>query len=197
MWKWIGSPASCATDHNGSQWWSPRIGSPYRCGSPVNSTPRAPAPASRSISATVVGTSQNGVAITGSSRRASAAHHSVRKSLYACTHASLSASSVSSRKFSLPNPATLGYSTCAQIPASSMYRNRSRASAAPGWQSSRVGGYSGGNAGQPAGAVTPSGERRLPCSSQTSIPSMRSTCGTSSRNRAGTRSVQTPGGSVT
>ena len=42
MWKWIGSPASCAIAHSGSQCASPRYGSPKRCGSPVKRMPRWP-----------------------------------------------------------------------------------------------------------------------------------------------------------
>ena len=64
--------------------------------------------------------SQNGVATIGSRRRESADDHSSKKSLYAETHSNLSRSSGILRKFSLPNPPTFGYSTCAQIAASSM-----------------------------------------------------------------------------
>jgi hypothetical protein len=81
MWKLIGSPASCAAAQTGSQRRSARNGRPKFCGSPVNSTPRCPSAAQRSISATVSATSQKGVAMTGISRRGSADTHSTRKSL--------------------------------------------------------------------------------------------------------------------
>ena len=74
----------------------------------------------RSISRTVASMSQNGVATIGSSRRLSADAHSSRKSLYAETQSNFSSSSFSRKKCSLPNPPTLGYRTCAQIPAPSM-----------------------------------------------------------------------------
>ena len=61
MWKWIGRPRSCAVAQSGSQCRSARNGSPKRCGSPVNRTPRCPASAHRCISATAASTSQNGV----------------------------------------------------------------------------------------------------------------------------------------
>ena len=61
---------------------SPRYGRPNCCGSPVKRTPRCPSAAHRSTSATVASTSQNGVAVTGRSRRGSAAHQSVSQSLY-------------------------------------------------------------------------------------------------------------------
>ena len=104
------------------------IGSPKRCGSPVNKMPRAPSATQRSTSRTVASMSQNGVATIGSRRRRSAEDQSSRKSLYAETHSSLSSSSAILRKCSEPKPPTLGYSTCAQIAASSMYRNRALAS---------------------------------------------------------------------
>ena len=120
MWKWIGIPAASATSHSGFQWGLPSTGSPYRCGSPVKRTPRAPLSTHRSTSRTVASMSQNGVATTGSSRCRSDDAHSSRKSLYAVTHSSLSSSSSRLRKFWLPKPPTFGYSTCAQMPAASM-----------------------------------------------------------------------------
>ena len=48
MWKWTAMPASCASDHSGSQWRSARTGSPKRCGSPVNRIPLWPSSMPRS-----------------------------------------------------------------------------------------------------------------------------------------------------
>ncbi len=81
MWKWMGSPASCASDHSGSQWWSPRNGSPKRCGSPVKSTPRCPAVAHRATSATAASMSQNGIDMIVMSRSGASDAQSRRKSL--------------------------------------------------------------------------------------------------------------------
>ena len=93
MWKWIGSCASCATAHSGSQCGSPRYGSPKRCGSPVKRMPRCPASMHRSTSATAASMSQNGVDMIVIKRRWSADAQSRRKSLYARTHTILSSSS--------------------------------------------------------------------------------------------------------
>ena len=46
--------------------------------------------------------------MTGTSRFGSAEHHSIRKSLYACTHASISSGSFSLRKPPEPKPPTFG-----------------------------------------------------------------------------------------
>ena len=82
--------------------------------------PRWPASTLRSTSFTASSMSQNGMVMIVSRRRASADAQSRRKSLYARTHTSLSSSSRILRKRWLPKPATFGYSTCAQIPTSSM-----------------------------------------------------------------------------
>jgi hypothetical protein len=66
------------------------------------------------------------------SRRWSAEAQSRRKSLYARTHTIFSSSSGKERNRCPPNAATFGYSTCDQIPTSSMYFNRSSASYAAG-----------------------------------------------------------------
>ena len=109
MWKLMDSPASCAAAHNESQCGSQSAGWPKSCGWLGNSTARCPARALRTTSATHASRSQNGSAITASRRPLSALHQSMRKSLYARMHSSLSSGS-SSRvtKVCEPKPPTLG-----------------------------------------------------------------------------------------
>ena len=81
MWKWIGSRASCAIDHSGSQCASPRYGSPNRCGSPVNRMPRWPVVDVALDLCTAASMSQNGMVMIVIRRRGSADAQSRRKSL--------------------------------------------------------------------------------------------------------------------
>ncbi len=80
-WNEIGLPVSADTRHSGSQCGSPSSGRSKRWGSPENRIARWPSPAPRSTSATVASMSQNGTAVTGSSRSGSVAAHSVIQSL--------------------------------------------------------------------------------------------------------------------
>ena len=81
MWKLTGSPVSCAAAQSGSQCGSASCGKPNFCGSPVNSTPRCPRAALRSISRADASGSQNGVARIGMKRRGSGLIQSIWKSL--------------------------------------------------------------------------------------------------------------------
>src|SRR5579859_2824452 len=61
----------------------------------------------------------------------------------------------------VPNPATLGYSTWAQTPYSSIRRSRAPASHVAGSTRSRLGGCSGGYWCQPAWAAEAPGDTRV------------------------------------
>ena len=94
MWKLTGTPASDTSDQIGSQWVEKTGGSPWASGWLQKLMPRCPLARQRSISATDASTSQNGIDVTASSRLGSTLQKSVRKSLYARTHASASSRSV-------------------------------------------------------------------------------------------------------
>lgn len=81
MWKLTDMPVSRAAAHTESQCEEQSGGWPQDCGWPHASSALYPLPAQRSISRTHWPTSQNTPAITGTSRRRSALHHSTRKSL--------------------------------------------------------------------------------------------------------------------
>ena len=82
MWKLIGSPASCAAAQSGFQClWHKAGWSAKSCGWLGKSTALWPFAALRCNSEMLAGRSQNGSAITGTNRLASALAQSIRKSL--------------------------------------------------------------------------------------------------------------------
>ena len=187
MWKWTGSPASCATDHSGSQWRSPRYGSPKRCGSPVKRMPRWPASRLRSISLTDSSTSQNGSDMIGEQParvgRGPVAQEVVVRAdahelqlVVADAEEALAAEAGDVRVEHLGPDPDLVHVLEARLGVVRGAGGTPRRSAGP----------AGNGSGQPATAVSPGLLNGVPSSTQTSRPSsLRSTCGTWSRYRCG------------
>src|SRR4051794_31803439 len=153
MWKLTDIPVSWHFAHRRSPCGAPSLGMPQKNGSPVMMTPLWPSAMARSISRSVSSRSQNGRAMIGMNRSGAIEEYSARKSLYACTQASISSPSPMVSILPAPKPATFGYSTAPQMPYLSMMFRRLDASQVAGSTTSRLGGWFGGYSFQPACAA--------------------------------------------